>query len=104
MPGTAFRSSLLPLQLALVTLAMGASELYPPERGAMLLVPLNAEAGNGMAARAIAGGAAILARGPIERTLVVRGDRARLAAELSGSGVLMLAAPEVLCGRVTAPK
>ena len=81
-------------QAAGIVLALLALAFRPPATGLLLMVPLTTEAERTAMAGALAGGAFIVARGPLEGSLVVAGSRARLARR----GVLLLAAPPSLCG------
>ncbi|MBO9714978.1 MAG: hypothetical protein J7495_18850 [Sphingomonas sp.] len=69
--------------------------LWPPVRGAMIVVPLSGQAAD--AVLALEGGARLLGEGPLPGSLVVTGNRVKLAAALKGRA-LLLAAPAMLCG------
>jgi len=87
------------LQLAGGVLALVALAMAPPERGDLLFVPLTAAAAPVQAARA--DGSALLGRGPLG-SIVVRATRSRDLLALLRGGILVTAAPAVLCGTVRA--
>lgn len=95
---TGFRSPrlFLLLQSLAVVLIVVALPFAPPATGRMLLIPLDPRAQR-LAPVALANGARLIDRGPIPGSLVVDGDRARLAAALGV--VLIIAAPQSGCGR-----
>ena len=86
------------LQCAVVMIALAIMALRPPDRGAMLLVPLwggrLADSIN-LARDADAG---LLARGPLPGSIIVLGDRRRLDLVLAGRSFVVLAAPATGCG------
>ena len=82
-------------QTGSIVLALGALAFQPPAHGRMMLMPLNTQAAARLAPLAIDNGAALVGRGPAG-SLVVTGDRARLAA-LYSAGILVLAAPPAGC-------
>ena len=87
--------ALIAVQLGLGVLALLAVAFAPPAQGRMLLVPLN---GVPVSVATVNGlRATPLLAGPLPGSLVVDGDRGRLSA-LWSQGVLVLAAPEALCG------
>ena len=88
----------LAAQLLLALFGFAALAFTPPERGAMLLVPLTREARAHLPALAVAHGALLLGVGPGGGSLVVRGDRARLVEALLRHSIIAVAAPEVICG------
>lgn len=69
--------------------------MWPPATGAMLLVPLSADA-NATARASVAAGALILGSGPLPGSMVVVGDRRRIAARFGW--VVITAAPASACG------
>ena len=83
-------------QIGAVVLGLGVLALAPPAEGRMLLVPLAGHSG-GMIAAAARQGARLVATGPLPASIVVEGDRARLAAPMRAAGVLLLAAPAAGC-------
>lgn len=85
-------------QLCLVATALVAFAFAPPAQGRMLLVPLTAAAASSVAVDARGAGAALLGRGPVPGSLVVMGTRDRFAALSLARGILILAAPALLCG------
>lgn len=87
---------LVPAQIAAAVIALAALALWPPASGAMLLVPLGSDAGT-VATIALAGGAALLDTGPFPGSLVVVGDRARIARQITGWSIVITAAPSAGC-------
>lgn len=87
-------------QLLLAFGAFATIALAPPARGAMLLVSLTDMTHGELIDAAIARDARIGAAGFGDHSLVVVGERARLAG-LIGRGVLVLGAPSPLCGQVS---
>ena len=78
--------------------ALAVMSLYPPAEGRILLVPVIDRDVNATARLAFASGARLLGAGPLRGSLVVVGNRARLAAHSQPWRVLMLAAPPAGCG------
>jgi len=91
--------ALFAVQLSLALVGLAAFAFAPPVSGAMLLVPLTAQARANLPALAIDSGVRLLGQGPVAGSLVVRGDRARLGTALLRRGIVPLAAPEIICGR-----
>lgn len=83
------------VQLMLGTLALLAVAFAPPAQGRMLLVPLDGEP----VRVAALGGMSVtpLLAGPLPGSVVVEGERGPMLAWWS-QGVLVLAAPEAICG------
>lgn len=88
----------LAAQILLGLFGLATFAFTPPERGAMLLVPVTREAQAQLPALAVAHGALLLGRGPGGGSLVVRGDRARLVGALLRHSIITVAAPAILCG------
>ena len=85
-------------QLALGLTALMLVAFAPPAQGRMLLVPLDGEP---IAMPTIEAAHALALRpGPIEGSWVVDGQRAALASLLS-EGIIVLAAPDAICGGAT---
>jgi hypothetical protein len=70
---------------------------FPPRQGPILLVPLDRAGRAALVPAAIAGGATLLARGPLPYSLVVDGDRDRLSGAFADVPMMMLAAPSRWC-------
>lgn len=68
----------------------------PPANGRMLLIPIG-HAEN-LISQALASGAQVVARGPVEGSLILEGTRSRLIDALGWGNVLILAAPQSGCG------
>lgn len=86
---------LMAVQLGLGALALFAVAFAPPAQGRMLLVPLTGEPVSVATVTSLR--AAPLLAGPLPGSLVVEGDREPLSG-LWSQGVLVLAAPEAICG------
>ena len=87
---------LVPAQIVAATFGLVALTMWPPASGSMLLVPLGSD-GGATVRGALAGGAALLGAGPFPGSLVVVGDRARIAPRVAWNTVIM-AAPPAGCG------
>jgi hypothetical protein len=97
-------SASLPTRCAVLVqtaIALGlfiALAIAPPERGALLILPLEGQSQAELAALAVGHGASLLRRGPIGSSLIVFGDRSRLAWSLARVGVLTLNGGAAGCG------
>jgi hypothetical protein len=91
----------VPLQVAGIVLGLSVLALAPPTFGRMLLLPTDAAAAAQLVPRALSAGGLLVGRGPLPRSYVVVGDRARLRAAL-GAGIITLAAPPAGCGSTAA--
>jgi hypothetical protein len=89
-------------QIGFVLASFAALALAPPRRGAVMLVPLDGASRAALAPAAVAGGALLLARGPLPASLVVNGSRDRLRDAFRNMHVLIVAAPPRWCGRTVA--
>jgi hypothetical protein len=88
-----------PMVAAQLTLAVGAMLLVafaPPAQGRMLLVPIDGEPI--AAAMVESHHATPLKPGPLDGSWIVEGQRDALAGLFSSEGIIVLAAPEALCG------
>jgi hypothetical protein len=88
-----------PIVAAQLTLAMTALLLVafaPPAQGRMLLVSIHGEPIP--PAMVESHHATPLKPGPIEGSWIVEGQRSALAGLFSSEGIIVLAAPEALCG------
>jgi hypothetical protein len=94
---------LIPAQVAAAIVGLVALTMTPPPAGAMLLVPLAPADANAGARVALAAGAQLLGGGPFPGSLVVIGDRARIASQIRAWDFLLMAAPPAGCG-ATAPE
>lgn len=81
---------------AAATIIVGIA-LWPPQRGAMLMVPLSGHVASVIDV-AMTGGAGLLAAGPLPGSMVVMGDRAAIGRRALDRGILVLSAPRALCG------
>ncbi|WP_448500825.1 hypothetical protein [Sphingomonas sp.] len=84
-------------QAALALFAIGALTLAPPQAGHMTLVPLTG-GDEELAMLALKAGALPVARGRLPGSLVVDGSHDALAETLANRPILILAAPESICG------
>jgi hypothetical protein len=66
----------------------------------MLIIPISGQSVGAVAGLALAGGAPLLARGPLPGSLIVVGERARIVHELKSWNIIIMAAPPVECGTV----
>ncbi|KQN25872.1 hypothetical protein ASE86_06670 [Sphingomonas sp. Leaf33] len=83
-------------QLIAVALVIVAIALWPPQRGAMLMIPLTGHAADAINV-ALTGRAGVLAAGPFPGSMIVMGDRTALGRAALHRGILLLAAPGALC-------
>lgn len=88
----------LSAQIGLVVAVLGLASLTPPVRGEILLIPLTARSAQHVAALALGHDARLLARGPFAGSLVVHGERARLATAMLRAAILPVAAASFGCG------
>jgi hypothetical protein len=96
----AFITNLLPVsQLMLATLTVTTIALCPSPSGDVLLIPLTATASARLPALVLRGDASLIARGPINGSLVVRGKDVRIGT-LASAGILAIAARGIGCGSV----
>lgn len=85
------------LQLAVVAGAT-LTLVAPPSEGAVLLVPIRAEASGRVLSIAIDHGALLVGRGPFPGSIVVAGRRTAMLSPMLREGVLVFAAPPAGCG------
>ena len=83
-------------QFAVVLLAMAAVQFAPPARGRMLVVPLSGDAAAAVRVARDAD-ALVVGRGPLPRSAIVEGARARLLGATARAGMVLLAAPQGGC-------
>lgn len=82
-------------QLALGVMTLMAVALAPPPQGRMLIAPLDGQQIAGSALHRLH--ATPLAAGPLRGSWIVDGERRHLAG-LWSKGIVVLAAPEAMCG------
>ncbi|MFD1786869.1 hypothetical protein ACFSC3_04715 [Sphingomonas floccifaciens] len=82
-----------------IALVIVAIAFWPPQRGAMLMIPLSGHAATAVDV-ALAGHASLIGMGPLPGSMVVLGDRAMLGGPALDRGILLLAAPRAICGAV----
>ncbi|WP_420143403.1 hypothetical protein [Sphingobium sp.] len=85
-------------QCLLPLLGLVALYAVPPASGRMLLVPVTQEARLALVPVAIAHGARLVARGPLAGSMVIEGERGKLAPALLRRGVIALSAQIGGCG------
>jgi hypothetical protein len=90
-------SVVIPLQMLFAVAALALLALWPPRTGAMMLVPIGGGGIGAVARVALAGGAVLIGMGPFPGSLVVRGDRARIARGTTAGAIVILAAPPAGC-------
>ncbi len=83
-------------QLALAITALLLVAFTPPAHGRMLLIPLNGERISDATVQSRH--ATFLRPGPVRGSLVVEGQRTALAGLFASQGIIILAAPEAICG------
>ncbi|WP_336969974.1 hypothetical protein [Sphingobium aromaticiconvertens] len=86
------------MQIMLVLGGLALLALWPPASGRMLLVPLTATAQQSLVVAAVEGGARLIARGPVRRSMIVSGQRGQLMASLARHGIVAMVAPSGGCG------
>lgn len=89
---------LVPVQAALALAGLMTVAMWPPRAGDLLLVPLFDRDANAAVRIALAGGAALVGPGPLPGSIVVSGNRSRIARQMSGWGTVLMAAPPAGCG------
>lgn len=72
--------------------------LWPPAKGAILLIPLLQNNAASLVPLARASGALLVGKGPLPGSLVVLGERARLVRQIRAWNVILLSAPAAGCG------
>ena len=90
--------SCLVAQALAVMLGFAVLTMWPPRRGAYLLVPLGRDATASLLPVAVSEHALLIGVGPLPHSYVVRGDRSHLASVMLSHGILLLAASAVGCG------
>lgn len=88
------------LQATAAAAACAALTLWPPSSGKLLLVPIGGQSVDVVAKVALAGGAPLLGRGPLPGSLVVVGERAKIAREIKSWDIILMAAPPAGCGTI----
>lgn len=87
----------VPVQLLLAATGMAAAAVVPPAHGAMLAVPLTGGSAGETINIALANGATVEGMGVLAGSVVVRGERARLAAPMRAHGIVLIVAASALC-------
>lgn len=86
------------LQVCGIVLGLVVLAFAPPAQGRMLLVPETDAAAARLVPLAVGAGGLLVGPGPLPRSYVVIGDRARLTAGMGGQAIVTLAAPWAGCG------
>ena len=89
-------------QATAIVFAFIGMALWPPRTGPLLLVPLLQQDTGTVVTLARAGGAMLLGTGPLPGSLIVSGDRLRIARLIHRWDVIILASPSAGCGKATA--
>lgn len=84
-------------QTGVVGILMALAMLAPPAHGDMLAIPMTSKGGRGLSAQLIGAGATLTGRGRPAGSFVIRADRDRMLWRLLAQGVLLVAAPDLLC-------
>jgi hypothetical protein len=92
------KRSLAVVQIAGAMFVLAMLAVAPPARGTMLLVPLMPRGQAEITMLALAHGASLVQRGPLPSSVIVYGDRARIAWPLARDGVLTIAGGKAGCG------
>ena len=90
--------TLLPAHLATAIVALVTLAMWPPSSGKLLVVLLGHGDANAVAKIALAGGASLLGPGPFPGSLVVIGERSRVARQAASWNLVITAAPAAGCG------
>ena len=75
--------------------------LAPPASGKMLVVPLSGQGSGGVVRAALSGGARLIGAGPLPGSMVVFGNRGRIAGAGAFGWTVVLAAPPAGCSDAT---
>ena len=86
------------LQVLLAVGVLGTLSVAPPPRGAMLLVSLTGMPPGEILQRTMPVGAVPLGAGPVASSIMVRGERGEIVAAAMPAGILVLDAPDSVCG------
>jgi hypothetical protein len=84
-------------QILLAITAVVALSMSPPRTGEFLLVPLATSDRSVTARVALAGGAMVIDAGPIRGSMIIRGDRRKIADQINSWTMLLTAAPSAGC-------
>jgi hypothetical protein len=85
-------------QMLLTAAVMAGLSVAPPPRGAMLLVSLTGMPRGQILQRTMRVGAIPLGAGPVANSMMVRGERSAIVAAALPAGILVLDAPDSVCG------
>ncbi|UUL83200.1 hypothetical protein [Sphingomonas qomolangmaensis] len=83
---------------------MGVLAGLPPQRGRILMVPLDGTSAGAMAALARAAGGSLVATGGWPGSLIVESPLTALRGQTQGRAILLLRAPGAGCGSETVEK
>ncbi len=89
-------------QVAMVVVAIAALMLAPPREGPMLVIPLGDAAVAQTMAWALPEGATFLGLGPLPGSILVYARRDMLTSSAWQNSSLLIKAPEILCGKISA--
>lgn len=89
------------VQGAVVTLALLAAILAPPEEGTMMVIPLDGEGMGRTIAWASGDGAALIGAGPLPGSILVYGKREQVTQAAWHHNGLVIKAPAIFCGSLS---
>ena len=89
-------------QVAMVAVSIIALALAPPREGPMMVIPLGDAAVAQTMGWALPEGAAFLGLGPVPGSILVYAKRDLLTASAWQNSSLLIKAPEILCGKISA--
>ncbi|MEH3035542.1 MAG: hypothetical protein PGN23_03475 [Sphingomonas adhaesiva] len=89
---------LIASQMAVAVAGLLAMALWPPATGSMTIVPIDGADADRTLVRMLDGHVPVMGRGWLPGSLVVRGDRAAIAALFAPGSVVMLAPTPAGCG------
>lgn len=84
-------TSIAPVQVGLVLVALLAVACWPPPSGRLLLVPLSTAAGRGMIPALLTAGGRVVALGPVAGSVIVVSEAPGLRWAMIGRGILPIA-------------
>lgn len=89
------------VQGAVVTLALLAAMLAPPEEGPMMVIPLDGEGMGQTISWASGNGAALIGTGPLPSSILVYGKRKQVTEAAWHHNGLVIKAPAIFCGSLS---
>lgn len=89
------------VQGVVVTIALLAAILAPPEEGPMMVIPLDGEGMGQTLSWASGNGAALIGAGPLPGSILVYGRRDQLTQAAWHHNSLVIKAPAIFCGSLS---